>query len=64
MEEIEMTTKQAVEILVESRRQNQVMLDNPDLFFLNNPIGRLEQIKNAKARIESLTIAINALSAQ
>lgn len=59
-----MTTKQAVEILVESRRQNQVMLDNPDLFFLNNPIGRLEQIKNAKARIESLTIAINALSAQ
>lgn len=59
-----MTTKQAVEILVESRRQNQVMLDNPDLFFLNNPIERLEQIKNAKARIESLTIAINALSAQ
>lgn len=63
MEEIEMTTKQAVEILVESRRQNQVMLDNPDLFFLNNPIGRLEQIKNAKARIESLSMAIDALFA-
>lgn len=58
-----MTTKQAVEILVESRRQNQVMLDNPDLFFLNNPIGRLEQIKNAKARIESLSMAIDALFA-
>lgn len=39
------------------------MLDNSDLFFLNSPIGRLEQIKNAKARIESLNMAIDALFA-
>ena len=59
-----MTTEKAVEILKESRRQNQVMLDNPSTFFLNDPAKQSEQIRHTQERVDALTIAINALCSQ
>lgn len=59
-----MTVEAAIKNLKESRRQNQVMLDNPTLFFLKDPAKRLVQIQNAKERIDALTIAIKALGGE
>lgn len=57
-----MTIEEAINELEESKRQNEVMRDNPNTFFkaLDVEIGQ----KNAQKRIDALNVAISALRAQ
>lgn len=57
-----MTTESAIEILIESKHQNEIMRDNPNNFFSVSDIVSGE--KNARKRIDALDIAIRALREQ
>lgn len=49
------TREEAVTILAESKRQNEIMRDNPSVFFTH---GDLKGPQNARKRIEALDMAI------
>lgn len=57
-----MTNEEAASILEESKRQNEVMRDNPTIFWKSTDMG--SGIANAKKRIEALSKAIEALRGQ
>lgn len=54
-----MTREEAIAVLVESKRQNEVMKDNPSTFWTSHQM--IEGIKNAKRRIEALDIVLTTL---
>lgn len=54
-----MTREEAINILSESKRQNEVMRDNPSTFWASHQMA--EGVKNAKRRIEAFEIALSAL---
>ena len=54
-----MTREEAIAVLVESKRQNEVMRDNPSTFWASHQMA--EGVKNAKRRIEAFEIALTAL---
>ena len=54
-----MTREEAIEVLAESKRQNEVMRDNPSTFWTQYQMA--EGVKNAKTRIEALDLALAAL---
>ena len=54
-----MTREEAIEILEGSKRQNEVMRDNPSTFWA--PHQMAGGIKNAEKRIAALDLAISAL---
>lgn len=55
-----MTREEAAAILAESKRQNEVMRDNPHTFFA--PEDFVKGPENAKKRIEALEMAFSALN--
>lgn len=57
-----MTKEGAIEILIESKRQNEIMRDNPNNFFSVSDVVSGE--KNARKRIDALDIAIRVLREQ
>lgn len=57
-----MTTERAIEILLESKRQNKIMRHNPNTFFSVSDIVSGE--KNAQERIDALDRAICVLREQ
>lgn len=57
-----MTREEAINVLVESKRQNEVTRDNPNTFFKTKDIEVGQ--KAAQRRIDALDIAISALRAQ
>ena len=54
-----MTREEAIAILEESKRQNEIMRDNPSTFWASHQMA--EGVKNAKRRIEAFEIALSAL---
>ena len=54
-----MTREEAFEILEESKRQNEVMRDNPSTFWASHQMA--EGVKNAEKRIAALDLALAAL---
>ena len=54
-----MTREEAIAVLAESKRQNEVMRDNPSTFWASHQMA--EGVKNAKRRIEAFEIALSAL---
>lgn len=54
-----MTLEEAIAVLEESKRQNEVMRDNPSTFWASHQMA--EGVKNAKRRIEAFEIALTAL---
>lgn len=54
-----MTREEAIAILAESKRQNEVMRDNPSTFFVSNQMAN--GVKNAERRIVALDMALSAL---
>ena len=54
-----MTRDEAIAVLAESKRQNEVMRDNPSTFWASHQMA--EGVKNAKRRIEAFEIALSAL---
>ena len=54
-----MTREEASAILEESKRQNEIMRDNPSTFWASQQMA--EGVKNAKRRIAALDFAISAL---
>lgn len=54
-----MTREEAIAVLEESKRQNEVMRDNPSTFWASHQMA--EGIKNAKRRIEALDVSLTAL---
>ena len=54
-----MTREETISILEESKRQNEIMRDNPSTFWASHQMA--EGIKNAKRRIEAFEIALTAL---
>ena len=54
-----MTREEATDILKESKRQNEIMRDNPSTFWASHQMA--EGVKNAKRRIEALDVALTAL---
>ena len=54
-----MTREETISILEESKRQNEIMRDNPITFWASHQMA--EGIKNAKRRIEAFEIALSAL---
>lgn len=54
-----MTREEAIAILEESKRQNEIMRDNPNTFWASHQMA--EGVKNAKRRIEAFEIALSAL---
>ena len=54
-----MTREEASAILEESKRQNEIMRDNPSTFWASHQMA--EGVKNAKRRIEAFEIALSAL---
>ena len=54
-----MTREEASAILEESKRQNEIMRDNPSTFWASQQMA--EGVKNAKRRIEAFEIALSAL---
>ena len=54
-----MTREEAIAVLEESKRQNEVMRDNPSTFWASHQMA--EGVKNAKRRIEAFEIALTAL---
>lgn len=54
-----MNIEEAISVLGESKRQNEIMRDNPNTFFKVSDIVTGE--KNAQKRIDALNMAISAL---
>lgn len=54
-----MTREEATDILKESKRQNEVMRDNPSTFWASHQMAA--GVNNAKRRIEALDVAFSAL---
>lgn len=54
-----MTWEEAIAVLEESKRQNEIMRDNPSTFWASHQMA--EGVKNAKRRIEAFEIALSAL---
>ena len=54
-----MTWEEVIAVLEESKRQNEVMRDNPSTFWASHQMA--EGVKNAKRRIEAFEIALTAL---
>ena len=54
-----MTREETISILEESKRQNEIMRDNPSTFWASHQMA--EGVKNAKRRIEAFEIALSAL---
>lgn len=55
-----MERKEAVAVLQESKRQNEIMRDNPSTFFTSKTMA--SGVNSAKKRIAALDMAIAALS--
>ena len=54
-----MTREEAINILSESKRQNEVMRDNPSTFWASHQM--VDGVKNAERRIAALELALSAL---
>ena len=54
-----MTLEEAIDILAESKRQNEVMRDNPSTFWASHQMA--DGVKNAERRISALDMALTAL---
>ena len=54
-----MTREEAIDILAESKRQNEVMRDNPSTFWASHQMA--DGVKNAERRIAALDMALTAL---
>ena len=54
-----MTREEAIDILAESKRQNEVMRDNPSTFWASHQMA--DGVKNAERRIAALDFALSAL---
>lgn len=54
-----MTRKEAIDILAESKRQNEVLRDNPSTFWASRQMA--DGVKNAERRIAALDMALSAL---
>ena len=54
-----MTWEEAIAILEESKRQNEIMRDNPSTFWASQQMA--EGVKNAQRRIAALDFALSAL---
>jgi len=54
-----MTREEAIDILAESKRQNEVMRDNPSTFLVSHQMA--DGVKNAERRIAALNLALSAL---
>ena len=54
-----MTREEAIAVLEESKRQNEIMRDNPSTFWASHQMA--EGVKNAKRRIEAFEVALTAL---
>ena len=54
-----MTREEAIAVLAESKRQNEVMRDNPSTFWVSHQMA--DGVKNAERRIAALDIALSAL---
>ena len=54
-----MTREEAIAVLEESKRQNEIMRDNPTTFWASHQMA--DGVKNAKRRIEALDHALSAL---
>lgn len=54
-----MTLEDAIAVLAESKRQNEVMRDNPSTFWASHQMA--DGVKNAERRIAALDIALSAL---
>ena len=57
-----MTREEAIKVLEESKRQNEVMRDNPNTFYKTSDI--VDGMKNAQKRIDAIQMAISALREQ
>ena len=55
----EMTREEAIAVLAESKRQNEVMRDNPSTFWASRQMA--DGVKNAERRIAALDMALSAL---
>jgi hypothetical protein len=53
------TREEAIDILAESKRQNEVMRDNPSTFWVSHQMA--DGVKNAERRIAALNLALSAL---
>ena len=54
-----MTREEAIAVLAESKRQNEVMRDNPSIFWASHQMA--DGVKNAERRIAALDMALSAL---
>lgn len=54
-----MTREEATDILKESKRQNEIMRDNPSTFWSSRQMAA--GVNNAKRRIEALDVALSSL---
>lgn len=54
-----MTREEAIAVLVESKRQNEVMRDNPSTFWASHQMA--DGVKNTEMRIAALDMALSAL---
>lgn len=54
-----MTREEAISVLAESKRQNEVMRDNPSTFWASHQMA--DGVKNAERRIAAIDIALSAL---
>ena len=54
-----MTREEAIAVLEESKRQNEVMRDNPSTFWVSHQMA--DGVKNAERRIAALDMALTAL---
>ena len=54
-----MTLEEAIAVLAESKRQNEVMRDNPSTFWVSHQMA--DGVKNAERRISALDMALSAL---
>ena len=54
-----MTREEAIDILAESKRQNEVMRDNPSTFWASHQMA--DGVKNAERRIAALELVLTAL---
>ena len=54
-----MTREEAIAVLAESKRQNEVMRDNPSTFWASHQMA--DGVKNAERRIAAFNMALSAL---
>ena len=54
-----MTREEAIAVLAESKRQNEVMRDNPSTFWASHQMA--DGVKNAERRIAAFNMALTAL---